>query len=177
LSNKKTAARELGLEGPQNDDVMHMLVDVNQQAMMQRSSLLAEEILVAMKRRRLPPTRGIKQRSFAVLKSIDMPSVMVEAGFITNAHDANIYKHSEGKQDAAKAIADGIVSFLKKHPPPSAENGKLLVHKVTPGDTLWKLSRRYGTTVASIQKSNRLGNSECLRVGQKLVIREGNVDH
>ncbi|MEJ2720661.1 MAG: N-acetylmuramoyl-L-alanine amidase [bacterium] len=177
LSNKKTAARELGIEEPQNDDVMHMLVDVNQQAMMQRSSLLAEEILVAMERRRLPPTRGIKQRSFAVLKSIDMPSVMVEAGFITNSRDASIYKHSEGKQDAARAIADGIVSFLEDHPPPAAENGKLLVHKVTPGDTLWKLSRRYGTTVASIQKSNRLGNSECLRVGQKLVIREGNVDH
>ncbi len=177
LSNKKTAARELGLDEPHNDDIMYMLVDVNQQAMMQRSSLLAEEILKAMKRRGLPPTRGIKQRSFAVLKSIDMPSVMVEAGFITNSQDANIYKSNKGKQDAAVAIAEGILAFLKKHPPPAAETGRVLVHKVTPGDTLWKLSKRYGTTVASIQKSNRMGNSECLRVGQELVIREGHGGH
>jgi N-acetylmuramoyl-L-alanine amidase len=177
LKNKQTAAAELGLEEPENDDIMHMLVDVNQQAMMQRSSLLAEEILQSMKRRGLPPTRGIKQRSFAVLKSIDMPSVMVEGGFITNSQDANIFKSKKGKQDAAEAIAAGILSFLKKHPPPATDGRRLIVHKVERGDTLWKLSKKYGTSVPSIQESNRLGRSASLRVGQELVIREGNGGH
>ncbi|UCH82774.1 MAG: N-acetylmuramoyl-L-alanine amidase [Candidatus Latescibacterota bacterium] len=173
LKDKGTAAKELGLDEPENDDIMHMLVDVNQQAMMQRSSLLAEEILRAMKRRGVPPTRSIKQRSFAVLKSIDMPSVMVEAGFISNSKDASIFKSKKGKQDVAEAIASGVLSFLKKYPPRTSSDDRLLVHKVQRGDTLWKLSKKYGTTVASIRKSNRLGSSSSLRVGQELVIREG----
>ncbi|UCG52534.1 MAG: N-acetylmuramoyl-L-alanine amidase [Candidatus Latescibacterota bacterium] len=173
LSSKSSAARELGLDAPQNDDIMHMLVDVNQQAMMQRSQLLAEEILKGMNRRGLPPTRGIKQRSFAVLKSIDMPSVMLEAGFITNSKDAGIFKKSKGRQDVAVAIAAGVVSFLKKYPPPDAQEGRLRIHTVRRGDTLWKISREYKTTVASIQKSNKLGRSHTIHVGQELVVREG----
>jgi LysM repeat protein len=102
---------------------------------------------------------------------------MVEAGFITNSKDASIFKSKKGRQDAAEAIAAGVESFLKKHPPPATDNGRLIVHKVQRGDTLWRLSKKYGTSVASIQQSNRLGRSASLRVGQELVIREGNGDH
>ncbi len=171
LADKDRAAEELGVEGTRNDDILHMLVDVNQQSMMQRSSLLAEEILKAMRQPGLPPTRTVKQKSFAVLKSIDMPSVMVETGFVTNSSDAKILKSDEGKAKTARAIADGVLKFMKKYPPPE-ETSNLVVHRVRKGDTLWTISRRYNTSVASIQKSNRMGNSKMIRVGQELVIRE-----
>jgi N-acetylmuramoyl-L-alanine amidase len=172
LANKDRAAAELGVDGSGNDDILHMLVDVNQQSMMQRSSLLAEEILQAMRQPGLPPTRSVKQRSFAVFKSIDMPSVMVETGFVTNSKDAKILKSNGGKTKTARAIADGVLKFMKKYPPPD-ETGQLVVHQVRKGDTLWKISRKYNTSVASIQKSNRMGNSKMIRVGQELVVREG----
>lgn len=173
LRNRNRAAAELGLQGG-SDDILHMLVDVNQQSMLERSSLLAEEILRSMRKSGLPPTRGIKQRSFAVLKSITMPSVMVEVGFVTNSHDNKVLSSTAGREQIAAAVAEGVVSFLQKYPPPKDETGRILVHHVQKGDTLWKISRRYNTTVASIQKSNRLGSSPVIRVGQELVIRERN---
>lgn len=173
LRNKSRAAKELGVQGTGSDDVIHMLVDINQQAMMQKSSLLAEEILKSLNRKGLPPTRSIKQRSFVVLKSIAMPSVMVETGFVTNARDAAILKTSSGRDGVAKAIAGGVISFLKKYPPPTEETGRVFVHRVKKGETLWKISREYHTSVDSIQRSNKLGKSRLIRVGQELVIREG----
>ena len=153
---------------------MQMLVDVNQQAMMQRSLLLAEEILISTDRHGLPPGRSVKQESFAVLKSIDMPSVLVEAGFLTNARDAAFLKTKDGRQAIAQAVASGIVSYLKKYPPaPAAKNrvSSKKVHLVKEGETLWAISKRYNTTVASIRKSNGLAEQAVLHVGQELVIR------
>jgi N-acetylmuramoyl-L-alanine amidase len=174
LSHGETAAaKELGIEGPHSSDILHMLVDVNQQAMMQRSFLLAEEILKSADRKGLPPVRSVKQQSFAVLKSIDMPSVLVEAAFLTNTSDAKLMRTTEGRQVVAEAIAAGIVSFFKKYPPPPDSRGiARKVHKVRKGETLWAISRKYNTTVASIRSSNGLRNSDVLLVGQELVIRE-----
>jgi N-acetylmuramoyl-L-alanine amidase len=173
LRNRSAAAKELGLQGGGSDDLLHMLVDVNQQSMLQRSPLLAEEILTALKKPGLPPTRSIKQRSFAVLKSIAMPSVMVETGFVTNRSDAKVLSSNAGREKVAAAVAEGVISFLKKYPPPK-DNGRIFVHRVKKGDTLWRISRHYKTTVASIQKSNKLGSSQVIQVGQELVIREKN---
>jgi N-acetylmuramoyl-L-alanine amidase len=171
LSNRDAAARELGLDAPANGDIMQMLVDVNQQAMMQKSFHLAEEILNATSRPGLPPARSVKQQSFAVLKSIDMPSVLVEGGFLTNSKDAAFIKGAKGRQALAEAVCAGIVSYMKKHPPPPA-NRATIVHRVKQGETLWAISRKYNTSVASIRSSNRLGESDVLVVGQELVIRE-----
>jgi len=173
LANKNNAARELGLVGSSSSDIIHMLVDVNQQSMMERSSSLAEEILKALDRKHLPPTRSIKQRSFAVLKSIDIPSVIVETGFLTNSKDRAILKSDTGKQRVADGVADGVFSYLKKHPPTQNQDRRMVVHRVRRGDTLWKISRRYNTSVASIQQTNQLGRSKTIRIGQELVIREG----
>lgn len=173
LSNKPQAARELGLEKASSDAILHMLVDVNQQSMMERSEYLAEEIIKTLDRKGLPPARTVKQRAFIVLKSVAMPSVMVETGFLTNPKDADILSSTEGRDRIARAVADGAVSFLTKYPPERDQTDRILVHRVKKGDTLWNISRRYNTTVASIQKSNRLGRSKVIRVGQELVIRQG----
>ena len=97
LKDRSKAAEHLGLEKPSSDAIMHMLVDVNQKGMMQRSSSLAEEILKAMDRKGLPPTRKVKQKSFVVLKTISMPSVLVETGFLTNSRDHKILTSDSGK--------------------------------------------------------------------------------
>jgi len=172
ISNRDNAARELGLESPENGDIMQMLVDVNQQAMMERSFLLAELILDATDRSGLPPARSVKQQSFAVLKSIDMPSVLVEAGFLSNSQDAAFIKKPEGRQAVAEAVAAGIVSYFKKYPPPPPAPSAAVMHKVRAGETLWAISKKYNTTVAFIRKSNGLAESDVLYVGQQLVIRE-----
>jgi N-acetylmuramoyl-L-alanine amidase len=173
LSDKDEATRELGLDEPQSDDVLTMILDMNQQSMMLRSSMLAEELLTALRSTPLPAHRGIKQRSYAVLKTVTMPSVLVEAGFLSNSQDARILRTASGKEDIAKAIADGIVSFFKQNPPPRGESRKVLVHEVRRGDSLWKIAKTYKTTISNLRKANRLGSSSTLRVGQKIIIFEG----
>jgi N-acetylmuramoyl-L-alanine amidase len=99
-----------------------------------------------------------------------MPSVLVEPGFITNSRDAKYLKSEWGRDEAARAVAAGIISYLERYPPPSSQRSEVIVHKVREGDTLWKISRMYGSTVAVIQEANRLNRSTKLYIGQELVI-------
>ena len=97
----------------------------------------------------------------------------MEAGFLTNSRDLKILVSESGKNAIADAVTDGVVTFMQKYPPPVNETGRLIVHRVRRGDTLWGISRRYHTSVSSIQQTNKLGGSKRINVGQELVIREG----
>ena len=170
------AAHGFGLEEPGDADIVHMLLDVNQQAVLARSELLAESILESVRERDLLPTRSVKQKSFSVLRTISMPSVLVEAGFISNTADAKLVKDQDGREKVARAIADGVLEFFRAYPPQrvGADATASAVHRVQSGDTLWTLSRRYGTTVTRLRELNGLRPSEELRVGQQLVVPSAN---
>jgi len=56
--------------------------------------------------------RGVKEASFAVLRLTDMPAVLVECGFLTNPTEETLLKSEPFQKKCAKAIADGIESFL-----------------------------------------------------------------
>jgi len=174
LSNPDRAADELGIRGEASSDVLHMLVDVNQQAVLTRSEKLADSILREISGPGLLPTRAVKQKSFAVLRNISMPSVLIEAGFISNTTDAKLVRDPDGRARIARSIADGIRSFLRFSPPPRDRGSAVVVHKVRAGDTLWALAREYGASVTSIRRLNRLGSSSVLRVGQELLIYDRN---
>lgn len=169
LSDPDRAAHELGLRGEASSDIMHMLVDVNQQAVLQRSEELAESILGRLSRPGLLPTRAVKQKSFAVLRNIRLPSVLIECGFLSNRSDAAFIRDSAGRDRIANGIATGIRGYLQANPLPREQGRPVVVHRVQAGDTLWKLSREYGSSIASIRQLNRL-DSSVLRVGQELLI-------
>jgi N-acetylmuramoyl-L-alanine amidase len=170
LANPSLAASEFGLSGGQNTDLIHMLVDVNKQSILTHSELLAESILESMDKPGLPPTRTVKQKAFSVLRTFETPSVLVETGFMSNPKDAQILRSESGRRMIAEAIANGIVSYFSNHPPRRGRHDPVVVHTVKSGESLWKISRRYGTTVASIRRANNLGNSSLLRPGQELII-------
>ena len=46
----------------------------------------------------------------------------------------------------------------------------MLFYVVQPEDTLWKIARKYETTVNTLTRSNQLANPERLEIGQKLLI-------
>lgn len=56
--------------------------------------------------------RGIKQGSFYVLKHTDMPAVIVETGFLTNAQEEALLNDSEFQWGLAKALARGILRYM-----------------------------------------------------------------
>lgn len=172
LSNPNRTAGELGLSKTDNADLIHMLVDVNQQAIMARSELLAECIFESLRKKHLPPPRTVKQKSFEVLRTIEMPSVLVEAGFLTNGYDAKIIRSADRRQRIAEAIANGVVRYFSKYPPARGRHEPVIVHKVRRGDSLWKISRRYGTSVQNLCKANNLEKSTVLHVGQELIVTD-----
>jgi len=167
------AAHEFGLDGHNDADIVHMLLDVNQQSVLARSEALAASILEEVRDRNLLPTRTVKQQSFSVLRTISMPSVLVEAGFVSNREDAKLLRSDDGRDRIAHAIAEGIADFLRANPPvrDDASAPGSIVHRVQNGDTLWTISKRYNVTVHQICQLNGFRTSQPLRVGQEIVVQ------
>ena len=57
--------------------------------------------------------RGVKAKDLAVLRETAMPAVLIELGFISNPSDRAKLTNFAWQDDAAQAIADGIVKALK----------------------------------------------------------------
>jgi N-acetylmuramoyl-L-alanine amidase len=57
--------------------------------------------------------RGVKQALFHVLLGADMPSVLVEAGFLSNARDRALVLSSRGQQSLSSAIVQAVEHFRK----------------------------------------------------------------
>src|SRR5262249_47186725 len=111
------AAHEFGLDGRDDADIVHMLLDVNQQSVLARSEALAASILEEVRDSNLLPTRNVKQKSFSVLRTISMPSVLVETGFVSNREDAKLLRSDDGRDRIARVIAEGVGDFLRANPP------------------------------------------------------------
>ena len=112
-----------------------------------------------------------------MLKSPDVPSLLIETGFISNPGEAERLATPAYQDKMARAIRRGIQSGFARQPPPGTllawqrEKGGSEV-TIVAGDTLSEIAERYGVTVASIKHSNGLGR-DVIFVGQTLVIPEG----
>ncbi|QYJ74787.1 N-acetylmuramoyl-L-alanine amidase [Shewanella sp. FJAT-52076] len=112
--------------------------------------------------------------SLAALKSPDIPSILVETGFISNPKEESLLKSSSHQERLAKAIHTGVLRYFETNPPSdsliaSRANSQ---HKVSRGESLSVIAAQYGISVTSLKQANNL-KSDTLRVGQKLVIPKG----
>ncbi|MDD9155757.1 N-acetylmuramoyl-L-alanine amidase [Aliivibrio sp. S4TY2] len=110
--------------------------------------------------------------SLAVLKSPDIPSILIETGFISNpTEEKQLFQR--GHQDKiARAISKAIVSYLNANPPQGtllAAEGQQKKHKVRSGESLSVIAKKYGTTATKLKSVNNL-KSTSLAVGQVLII-------
>ncbi|MFK7912476.1 MAG: N-acetylmuramoyl-L-alanine amidase [Pseudomonadales bacterium] len=124
----------------------------------------------------------VEKAGFMVLKAPDIPSILVETGYISNPAEARRLASTSYQNKLANAISKGVVRFLKEESPP----GTLLAAKSAPqpvrqparpqtrhvirrGDTLSGLAVRYGINASRIRAVNDL-RSDAIRIGQKLII-------
>lgn len=121
--------------------------------------------------------KRVEQAGFAVLKSPDVPSLLIETGFISNPGEAERLATPAYQDKMARAIRRGIQSWFARQPPPGTllawqrEQGGREV-TIASGDTLSEIADRYGVSVASIKSMNGL-NQDVIYIGQTLVIPEG----
>ncbi len=171
VAERENMLLELGEEGNKIEgDVQSILFDFARNDAVHQSSILAGCIAERMSQVGSIPFRGIKQANFMVLRGIAMPSVLIEAVFISNRKDVNLIRKRAVQENIADAVSSGIIKYLTENPPPEKEAlaGRVAIHTVSSGETLWEIARRYGTTIDSIRDLNGLGKSSRIRVGQKL---------
>ena len=175
LAQRENNADVIGgvsLEG--KDKVLQkVIVDLSQTATIDASAELASHLLKEL--RLLGKTRKrIENAGFAVLKSPDIPSVLVETAFISNAAEERRLRSSEHQQKLANSIFRGVRAFLNKNPPDGsilAYRGRQEKHVIRSGETLSEIAHRYSVSLDALRSINAL-RSDKIRVGQKLIIPE-----
>jgi len=151
-----------------------VLLDLSQSATRHASLSAATSVYRELGRVGKTHGRRVQQAGFMVLKSPDVPSVLVETGFISNPKEERKLRDPKYQERMAKAIMTGIKKFFTQAPPPGtllAENqAKTTRHVISRGDTLSEIADRYQVSLASLRRENRIRSDNHIRIGQVLVI-------
>ena len=155
-----------------DDMLASVLLDLSQSATLEASNEVAEDILASLKRNVKTHKPHVGRANFLVLKSPDVPSVLVETAFISNPSEEKRLTHRDFQQQMAQSIADGVRAHFHKRPPPGtwlAANRASTRHVVSRGDTLGGIASHYRVSVNSIRQANNL-RSDLIQVGTELLI-------
>ena len=154
-----------------------VLLDLSMTATLSSSLNVGQKVLGNMGRVTSLHKQRVEQAGFMVLKSPDIPSILVETGFISNNNEAAKLATASHQQALARSIHTGVRQYFQQNPPPGTyiawlrDTGKIAAgpreHTVRPGETLAMLAVRYQVSVASLRSTNSLKTDE-LKVGQRL---------
>jgi len=133
---------------------------------MRKSEMLAESIYGAFRKDRSVRLRNVKQAGFAVLKSLEIPAVLVEVGFLSNRKEAARLRKDSVREEIATNLLQGIEEYFSRAGSPSAQ-----FHVVQEGETAWSIASLYRMDVSELLSANNLRSDSVLRVGQRLRIR------
>lgn len=119
LADRENSADLMGgvsLEG--KDQVLaSVLLDLSQSATIQASSEVAEQVLNKLGGLGDLHIGQVQQAGFAVLKSPDIPSLLVETAFISNPDEERKLKDPKHQTRLASAIARGVREYFYSSPP------------------------------------------------------------
>jgi N-acetylmuramoyl-L-alanine amidase len=156
-----------------------VLLDLSMTASLTSSLNVGQKVLSNIGRVTPLHKQRVEQAGFMVLKSPDIPSILVETGFISNANEASKLAASSHQQSLARSISSGIRQFFQQNPPPGTyiawlrDAGKIAQgprdHRVNPGETLAMIAVRYQVSASTLRSANNLSSDE-LKVGQNLTI-------
>lgn len=179
LARKENSADLIGGVGSvsleDKDDVLaSVLLDMSMTASREDSRSVAKQIHKNINRFARMHKSHVEQAGFAVLKSPDIPSILVETGFISNPGEAAKLKTRSYQKKMADAVYKGITQHFERKPPAltyiaqrKAANNK--TYKVVRGDTLSVIASRNGVSLQALRKVNKLKNDR-IRIGQVLRI-------
>ncbi|MDX1796708.1 MAG: N-acetylmuramoyl-L-alanine amidase, partial [Hydrogenovibrio sp.] len=168
--SENASLNDIKLKG-RDSDVAFVLSDLTREANIRASRKLAKSVLHAMGRSVRLHKSSVQSADFAVLKSIDMPSMLIETAFVSNPTEARNLKSNRFQSKMAKSIAMGITRFVKQNAQEPRWGEKLYVHyRVQKGDTLSEIAANYKVSTHRLKKINHIKEADQLYVGKKLRI-------
>jgi len=164
-----------GVSLSDKDDVLAgVLADLSMTSTLDTSLKLGGKVLRNVDSVAKLHKNNVEQAGFAVLKSPDIPSILVETGFISNPSESKKLATRSYQKKMARAIHRGIKDWFLDHPP----SGTLIAwqkqrggrqYTIARGDTLSAIAQRFNVSLSDLKSRNSISGSRIM-VGQKLTI-------
>ncbi|ETX10351.1 N-acetylmuramoyl-L-alanine amidase [Marinomonas ushuaiensis DSM 15871] len=155
-----------------------VLLDMSMNSTIQMSLNVGESVLGQMRGVAKLHKNSVQQAGFVVLKSPDIPSILIETGFVSNKIEAKNLSSRNYRVKLAASISKGVIEYFTKNAP----DGTLVawkqnshsdyIYTVGKGDTLSEIARRNQVSLGVLRQANSLKN-DVIWIGQKLVIPAG----
>ena len=152
-----------------------VLLDLSQSAAISASMTAGEHIIGELGAVTRIRKTTVQQAPFIVLTSPDIPSLLIETGYISNPGEESVLRASSHQAKLARALRDGIVGYFRSNPPPGtyfAMNPgppSPARHVIARGETLSQIAARYEVSLASLRRANSISGDR-IRAGQVLTI-------
>jgi N-acetylmuramoyl-L-alanine amidase len=101
---------------PKNPDT-YIILSMRENAFMEKSIDIAKNVQDQFRTRVGRKDRGVKQAGFYVISYTNMPSILVELGFLTNHDEEDFLQSTDGKTYTASAIYRAFKDFMAKNKP------------------------------------------------------------
>lgn len=179
LAEKENQADLIGGVGlyDKEDMLAGVLLDLYMSKSLEASLDMGSSVLSAIKPVNRLHKQQVEQAAFLVLKSPDMPSLLIETGFISNPAEARKLGTRSHQERMAAAIFVGVKNYIQNKPPQGTflawkkrgGDGRLATYKIVSGDTLSAIAQRHQTSARKLKQVNGL-MSDRIRIGQVLKI-------
>lgn len=181
---RRLAARENAADliggvslGDKDRTLASVLLDLSQNAALSSSIEVADVILAELSRVGTVRKPRVMQAPFMVLKSPDVPSVLVETAYISNPEEERRLDSHAYRSRVAQAVFAGVREYFYRNPPRDTLVAELsrqrfaqgVRHEMKRGESLSGLATRYKTSVRRIREVNGLKGDD-VPVGKVLRI-------
>ena len=160
-----------------DDDLALTLLDLSMAWSIEQSMAAGSYILnatgnVARLRRDVP-----QQGNFWVLRSPDIPSLLIETGYLSNPAEARRLASADYQRKLADSIVQGVMNYFYERPPEGTliawqkanNQGPDRQYVVTRGDSLSLIAQRHNVSLSQLRSANSL-RGDTIQVGQTLSI-------
>ena len=116
LANKENSADLIGGVSIEDKDnvLAQVILDLSQSATIETSIKAASVLLSKIGKVSKLHLKNIEQAGFVVLKSPDIPSILVETAFLSNSKEEKKLRTKKFQNNIAKALRDGIIEIIKR---------------------------------------------------------------
>ncbi len=161
-----------GISLREKDNVLaKVLLELSQTATLEASHEAAAHVVKNLNKLGHMHKQRVQKARFVVLKSPDIPSILVETAFISNPSEEKNLRNKRHQKRLAAAIFKGIREYFIYNAPPGTRLA-MKKHVITRGETLSGIAEEYGVSMRRLRTANSLSNTR-IRIGQVLTIPTG----